>query len=242
MADGRRFRVVWGIGSLIAVESLLVGFSALPGLLTWRFLLNLPVPVRGKYLETALLGVAFVPAYLVFAGSLMVLTGVATRLLGWRASRGSYSVAATPWVVVRWAQYNGAIHVVRIFAGHLFRATPLWTWFVRFNGARVGRHVHINTVSIYDHNLLTMGDGVVLGSDVKISAHVVEGDRVNLAPVQLGKAVTVGTNSIVLPGVVVGDGAVIGAMSLVPKDARLAPGGTYAGVPVRRLSSPERPA
>jgi acetyltransferase-like isoleucine patch superfamily enzyme len=52
-------------------------------------------------------------------------------------------------------------------------------------------------------------------------------------PVLIGDQVWIGTRAIILPGVTVGDGAVIGAGSVVTKD--VPPGGVVAGNPARLL-------
>lgn len=62
--------------------------------------------------------------------------------------------------------------------------------------------------------------------------------RLTEAPVAFGRHVVLGAGSIVLPGVSVGEGSTIGAMSLVKND--LEPWGIYAGVPVRRLRERNR--
>ena len=53
------------------------------------------------------------------------------------------------------------------------------------------------------------------------------------APVRLCKHVVVGCMSVILPGVTIGIGSSVGAMSLVCKS--LEPWGVYAGCPVKRL-------
>lgn len=53
--------------------------------------------------------------------------------------------------------------------------------------------------------------------------------------VSLGRHVIIGTGSIVLPNVSIGEGSSVGTLSLVLKD--LDPWGVYFGVPVRRLKS-----
>lgn len=212
----------------------------MPGLFTFRFILDTFSGVFGGYFETALLGIAFVPAYLVFAMALMFFTPVATTLLRWRSVPGRYRVADFEWGLIRWAQYNAAIHLVHLFAGGVLRSTPLWTAFLRLNGATIGRDVHINTLNVYDHNQLEIGDHCVIGSDVKMSGHVGERGEILIAPIRLGQGVTIGTNSIVHPGVTIGDRTAVGAMSLVLKDAVLEPDCVYAGVPARRVRGPEK--
>jgi galactoside O-acetyltransferase len=57
---------------------------------------------------------------------------------------------------------------------------------------------------------------------------------VTSAKVRLGKHVIIGTGSVILPGVVIGEGVAVGALSLVK--AECDPFGVYGGVPARRLS------
>jgi acetyltransferase-like isoleucine patch superfamily enzyme len=132
-----------------------------------------------------------------------------------------------------------ATHVVRVFVGTFFRSSPLWTWYLRWNGARIGRGVFINSLSISDHNMLEFGDGVVIGESVHLSGHTVEGGVVKTGHVRLGRFVTVGLGSMVGIGVEAGEKCQIGALSVVPKHSKLDAGATYAGAPVKRL---ERPA
>jgi acetyltransferase-like isoleucine patch superfamily enzyme len=59
--------------------------------------------------------------------------------------------------------------------------------------------------------------------------------NVDGACIHLGRHSMVGAHSIVLPGVAFGEGAVVGALSLVKE--RLAPWGVYGGVPARLIRS-----
>jgi len=52
-------------------------------------------------------------------------------------------------------------------------------------------------------------------------------------PVTIGDHVWIGTRALILPGVTIGDGAVVGAGSVVTKD--VLPNGVVAGNPARLL-------
>jgi acetyltransferase-like isoleucine patch superfamily enzyme len=59
--------------------------------------------------------------------------------------------------------------------------------------------------------------------------------KVKIAPVLLGKHVIVGSNSVILPGVTIGDGSSVGALSLVTKS--LDEWGVYFGAPAKKLKA-----
>ena len=182
---------------------------------------------------------SLVPAYFLFALSLMVLSALSVRLLGWRTPAGAeMRITDVDWPLLRWARYGMSTHLVRVFAGTLLRATPLWTLYHRLNGARFGRRVFVNSVMLSDHNLLEFGDDVVIGAGVHLAGHTVEGGVVRTAPVRLGRNVTIGVGSVVGIGVEIGANTQVGALSVVPKHRRLEANAVYGGVPVRRLDQP----
>ena len=130
---------------------------------------------------------SLVPAYLVFAFSLVALSAFSTKVCGWRtAPDGMWKLRDLEWPLLDWSRYMISTHVVRVLVGTFFRASPLWTLYMRWNGARIGRGVHINSLSISDHNMLEFGDGVVIGENVHLSGHTVEGGMVKTGPVKLG--------------------------------------------------------
>lgn len=127
-------------------------------------------------------------------------------------------------------------HVVRLLAGTALRATPMWVWYLRLDGARVGRGVWVNSLGITDHCLLRLDDGVVVGAGAHLSGHTVERGAVRTDRIHLGAGTTVGVNSVVGIGVTTGPGCQIGALSFVPKHAILDPHTTYVGTPVRPVT------
>jgi acetyltransferase-like isoleucine patch superfamily enzyme len=81
------------------------------------------------------------------------------------------------------------------------------------------------------------GVGVDIGERVEIgggtfiySVSTIDGKR---GQVVIGDYAKIGANSVIMPGVTIGEGAVVGAMSFVNKDVPA--GCTVVGVPARRI-------
>jgi acetyltransferase-like isoleucine patch superfamily enzyme len=227
------FRVAWTVVTFLAVEALVCGAAALPVVLLWT---HAVLPVESSPARLTAAALAIVPSYVLFAFCLMPVSALARRAMGWETpADASLSIAALDWPLLSWARALAMAHIVRIVAGTAFKATPIWTAYLRLNGARMGRRVYVNSLNVSDHNLLEFGDGVVVGADAHISGHTIESGRLRTGAVRLGSNVTIGIGAIVEIGVVVPSGCQIGALSFVPKHATLEEGGVYAGVPAHRL-------
>ncbi len=182
-------RFAWGVSSIFLVESLIFGLAVLPAVLFWRWHFGWSVDPR--WVRVLLLAMSFIPAYFVFAFALMLLSALAMRVLGWRpAADAEMRIADLDWPLLDWARYGIASHVVRVFAGGLLRSTPVWIWYMRLNGARIGRRVWVNSLGVGDDCLLEIGDDVVIGAGVHLSGHTVEGGVIRTALVRLGHGTT----------------------------------------------------
>jgi non-ribosomal peptide synthetase-like protein len=222
----------------IVGQSIVCGVSLLPVVLIWSQLLDLTE--SSVALRIAVLSVALVPSYVLFALLLMFVSALTSRTLGWQTPPDLETrIADVEWPLLQWVRYMVATHVVRVFAGGLFRGSPVWTMYMRLAGARLGRRVYINSLAVIDYNLLEFGDDVVIGDGVHLSGHTVEHGVLKTGRVRLGRHVTVGVGSIVEIDVEIGDDCQVGALSFVPKHTALAPGGVYAGIPARRIGSSE---
>jgi acetyltransferase-like isoleucine patch superfamily enzyme len=235
--------IFWRVGctlaSIVVVEAVACGVAALPVVVFWSELT--PSITSDGLVRAVVFSLLLVPSYLAFAMCLMATSALANRVTGARTPpNASMPISEMGWPLMRWARYMVASHVVRALAGGIFRGSPIWTAYLRLNGATIGRRVYVNSLCVSDHNLLEFGDDVVIGGEVHLSGHTVEAGIVKTGRVCLGRNVTIGVGSVIDVGVTVGDETDVGALSVVPKHTVLEPGGAYAGIPARRIGIDRR--
>lgn len=73
---------------------------------------------------------------------------------------------------------------------------------------------------------ISVGRNTVIGYNTTILAHEYLIKEYRLGPVEIGDEVMIGANSTILPGVKIGDGAIVSAATLVHKDV---PAGAFVG-------------
>ena len=114
----------------------------------------------------------------------------------------------------------------------------------------VGNHVHVGggcflgcagTIILADFSGLSQNVSIYSGSD-DYSGNTLTNPtvpdkyrNVKVAPVRIERHVIVGSGAVILPGVSIGEGASVGALSLVTKS--LEAWGVYFGTPVKRLKA-----
>jgi len=113
-----------------------------------------------------------------------------------------------------------------------FNPRRIRPWILRKLGASVGKDVFIGEYVRPDLNhcdLITIEDGVHIAADVRLLCHkkdlsIYRVDDIygqqpyKYGAIRLCKNCAIGTGTLVMPGVTVGEGAVVGAGSLVTKD------------------------
>ena len=96
----------------------------------------------------------------------------------------------------------------------------------------IGKHVFINMgCKFQDQGGIFIGDGVLIGHNVVLATlnHAMQPERRSdmlPAPIHIGKRVWIGSNATVLPGVTIGDGAVVAAGAVGTRDV---PANTVVG-------------
>ncbi len=113
---------------------------------------------------------------------------------------------------------------------------------IRKYGGKIGKGVFVAKDVVVDYDfvfLLEIGDGAVISARSIIELHdsclpnVLGRGKNKVGRVTIGRRAYIGVNSVVLPGVAIGDGAIIGACSLVNRN--IPSGQVWAGVPVAYL-------
>ena len=107
---------------------------------------------------------------------------------------------------------------------------------------RIGKRVWIGPYAFFDARALEIEDNVGIGPGTKIlgSTHmgnpkdipVIQTDLV-IKPVRICQGSDIGINAVILPGITVGEGAIVGAGAVVTRDVK--PKTIVAGVPAKVL-------
>lgn len=126
----------------------------------------------------------------------------------------------------------------------LARYTPflgMKNWLYRtFLGLKVGEQTSFALMVMLDvmfPEKISVGKNTVIGYNTTILAHEYLIKEYRLGPVEIGSEVMIGANSTILPGVTIGDGAIVSAGTLVHKDV---PAGAFVGGnPMRVIYSKE---
>lgn len=147
------------------------------------------------------------------------------------------------------SELNGSFHTPEEIRQLFFRLTgqpeektfgmfpPFTTDFGK--NIHVGKNVFINSgCRFQDHGGITLGDGTLVGHNVVLATlnhGFAPEDRGSTypQPIRTGKNVWIGANATILPGVTIGDHAIVAAGAVVTKDV---PADTIVGgVPAKEI-------
>ncbi|MER6565853.1 Pls/PosA family non-ribosomal peptide synthetase [Streptomyces sp. NPDC001093] len=196
---------------LAAVGNLLPGYSWLPTAPWWLL-------AAGALL-------LFTPPgriALAAGGARLLLRGVAPG----RYPRGG-GVHLRLWAAERLAEFSGATSLTGSWLERYARAL----------GAKVGPEVDLHSLPPVT-GMLKLGRGAAVESEVDLSGHWLDGDRLEIGPVKVGAHATVGTRSMLFPGARVGKRAEVAPGSAV--GGQIPTGQRWAGAPAVKLGKAKR--
>ncbi|WP_221351333.1 Pls/PosA family non-ribosomal peptide synthetase [Streptomyces beigongshangae] len=153
------------------------------------------------------------------------------RLLLRNVAPGRYprggSVHLRLWTAERLAEFSGATSLTGTWLERYARAL----------GAKVGPDVDLHSLPPVT-GLLKLGRGAAVESEVDLSGHWLDGDRLEIGPVKVGAHAVVGTRSILFPGARVGKRAEVAPGSAV--SGHVPTGQRWAGAPAVKLGRAKR--
>ena len=154
---------------------------------------------------------------LIFLSLHYVGIGVLKKLLLNKIKPGIYSVKSfyylRQWTIVRMLD----IDEVSVMADTLY--IP---FFLRFLGAKLGKHVEIGYTPHILPDLVTVRDEGFIASAVALAWPNVYQGAIKFAPVQIGKRSFIGNDSLLSSGSNIGEGALLGCMTITPDCDRAA--------------------
>ncbi|MEM1658357.1 MAG: DapH/DapD/GlmU-related protein [Candidatus Jordarchaeales archaeon] len=206
------------------------GLIAFPIVLAFCYAVHTVFPGLPIYVWAALTPLIYVVAKWVFNFAALGLIRASLRPV----EEGYYEMDPSNPNVGNWMLNASLTSLGRYLVGFLPLGQPgLASHVLKIIGAKMGRNAIAS--SIIDPPLVEMGEGSVAGGGSIISGHALDGKKIYVGRVKIGKNVLIGGNTIVLPGVEIGDGAVIAAMSLIPKRTKIPPRTVWMGIPARQV-------
>ncbi|MFI1210910.1 Pls/PosA family non-ribosomal peptide synthetase [Streptomyces sp. NPDC020802] len=163
-------------------------------------------------------------------GRLAIAAGGA-RLLLRNVTPGRYprggGVHLRLWTAERLAEFSGATSLTGSWLERYARAL----------GAKVGPDADLHSLPPVT-GMLKLGRGAAVESEVDLSGHWLDGDRLEIGPVKVGAHAVVGTRSILFPGARVGKRAEVAPGSAV--SGQVPTGQRWAGAPAVKLGKAKR--
>ncbi|WLR50525.1 acyltransferase [Bacillus tianshenii] len=148
-----------------------------------------------------------------------------------RTTRYPVTGSNSLWQVYRTVPFMKVLkNVIIILIGRYTPSFRLKNWLYRtFLRMEIGEKTAFAFMVVPDimfPELITVGRNSVVGYNTTILAHEYLIEEYRLGKVEIGDEVMIGANSTILPGVKIGDGAVVSAATLVHRDV---PAGALAG-------------
>jgi non-ribosomal peptide synthetase-like protein len=219
---------VWrcGIAQLASLYLVMAALAAIPAI-------GLRAAIGRSPAELILAALALGPAMWIVL-SLLLPLAVKWIVIG-RFQPGRYPLWG--WYFCRWWLVRKACALAPL---NLLAGSPLLSVYLRLLGAKVGANCHLGSGHVDAIDLLEIGDGASIGYGVELQPSVVEDGWLRLEPIRIGRGAFVGTNAVLMPGAILGEGSALLEQSLVTGGQPVPDREAWAGSPSRRVA--DRPA
>ena len=233
---------------VIPFLAIIVGLSSLPGIYILFKIMDFfgtsaasfqqidEVPLEDFVIAGTALGMGIIA----WGVTLVISSGLLGGIFRPRLEPGRYPLRS--FVTIQWA-WSMIFHKIALFFLPFLVPSFIGNAFYRMSGAKLGKGVQINTAHLNDAGSVTLGDGVVIGGNAIINAHLTEKGELVMAPVSIGSNALIGMGSVIQPGCTIGEGAIVASRAVVPKWTDIPPGEVWAGIPAKciRLADGSKP-
>ena len=190
--------------------------------------------VLGQFWSVFFISISIGVGYFIFCLNLMISIVIVRNLFRIHNQEGRTLIFS--FRAFKFGVYSFLIVLVRKFSLPFVRSSPIINLFYRGMGAKIGKNTLIGTDRIWDCDMIEIGDNCIIGGNVAINAHIGQGQKGRMRRVRIGNGVTIGADSLVMPGVVIEDNVLVGPNSVVPMGKRLKANSVYLGTPVERIA------
>jgi non-ribosomal peptide synthetase-like protein len=110
--------------------------------------------------------------------------------------------------------------------------SPLMSVYLRLMGAKVGKDVWCETLTITEFEQATLEDGCAINRHAVVETHLFHDRLMQIGPIQIGAGATLGPSAAALPETKIGERTSVRGRSVVMRGEHLPPGTCWHGAPV----------
>ena len=217
----------------IFIACSIYGLSLAPSIILFTYVLNNFLISGHIFLNALYLGITLSLCFFIFGISLLFVVGIIFRMLPIKPKPGIYPIASLQ--TIKWGLCGAFLKLVNVAFLNMITPSFLNVIYFRMVGAKVGKNVQINSISVNDPWLLEIGNNSVIGGGASINCHTVEGGRLILEKVKIGKNCTIGAQSLVWPGCDIGDGSILSTKSVLKKRSKVGKKQIWKGNPAQNI-------
>ena len=133
--------------------------------------------------------------------------------------------------------FRTMLNFILIYLARFMPSLAIKRFLYRTCGAKIGKGAAFAPGSVIDFfwpELISVEENALIGYNTVVLAHELLQNEYRTGKVIIGKNAMIGANCTVLPGIRVGEGATVSAMSLVNRD--IPAGQKWGGVPVKKIA------
>ena len=219
----------------IPLICMVFGASLVPGILLTLIMLPTILNSANIIIAAFLIGFSLAFTFMLFGITQILIVGLIYRILPIKIKPGTYPIWSS--MTIKWGLICAFCKMVRLTFLDFVTPSFLNILFFKMLGAKIGKNVQINTISINDPWLMEINDDVIIGGDCSINGHTFEYNKLILKKISLKHHVVIGASVMIWQGVEIGQNSAIASQSLILKNTKIPENQIWAGSPAKFLKT-----